>query len=266
MAQPAVDAAPADRRAVPSARRRLRSLVLRLHGAGRADRPTRRAAAGLRARRRARVGEEPRVPPRVAHGRPRPRPARAVPQRPPGRVRGGDRRRAGRHRAGRARSRRGRAALVRRPAHAPAARRARPRSARWRWRRSTRARRPPTTITPTSRTAGSRHDRRHRAVRPRRPPRGADHDAGGVPRPRQPHERARPQPLHRGLAGLRCRGAAAAGDPRRLRALVHQRHGRHRHGAAPHHPRLLRVPRRAVRRRATRRPATPTSRPRWPRS
>ena len=43
-------------------------------------------------------------------------------------------------------------------------------------------------------------------------------------------------------------GAATAGDPGRLRALVHQRHRGHRDAAAAHHPRLLRLSRRAVRR------------------
>ena len=41
----------------------------------------------------------------------------------------------------------------------------------------------------------------------------------------------------------------AAGDPRRVRPLVHPRHGADRDAPAAHDPRLLRLPRRAVRRR-----------------
>ena len=51
-----------------------------------------------------------------------------------------------------------------------------------------------------------------------------------------------------GVARLRAVGPEAPGDPRDLRALVHQRHRGHRHGAAQDHPRLLRLPRRVVRR------------------
>ena len=50
------------------------------------------------------------------------------------------------------------------------------------------------------------------------------------------------QPLHHGVAGVRCSGAATARDPRDQRALVHQRHRRHRDAAPAHHPRLLRLP------------------------
>ena len=63
------------------------------------------------------------------------------------------------------------------------------------------------------------------------------------------------EPLHRGVAGLRRVGAAAAGDPGDLGALVHQRHAVTAMAAPAHHPRLLRVPRRAVRR------AVPGARP-----
>ena len=48
--------------------------------------------------------------------------------------------------------------------------------------------------------------------------------------------------------GVRRGRAPPAGDPGGQRALVHQRHRRHRHGAAAHHPRLLRLPAGAVRR------------------
>ena len=77
-------------------------------------------------------------------------------------------------------------------------------------------------------------------------------DAGGVPRSRQPDERAGAEPVHPGLARLRGGDAEAAGHPRRLGALVHQRDGGHRDGEAAHHPRLLRVPAAAVRRRVPR--------------
>ena len=59
-----------------------------------------------------------------------------------------------------------------------------------------------------------------------------------------PDERAGRQPLHPGVAGVRRGGPAAAGDPGGLGALVHQRHGGHRHAAAAHDPRLLRLPQR----------------------
>ena len=43
-------------------------------------------------------------------------------------------------------------------------------------------------------------------------------------------------------AALGASAAAAAGAPRRLGALVHQRHRGHGDGPAAHHPRLLRLP------------------------
>ena len=55
-------------------------------------------------------------------------------------------------------------------------------------------------------------------------------DACRLLRPRHADERAGPQPLHRGLARFRRRGASAAGDPGRLGPLVHQRHRGHGDG------------------------------------
>ena len=82
--------------------------------------------------------------------------------------------------------------------------------------------------------------------------------AGGVLRARQPDERARattatPQAWRAFGAG----GPAAAGDPGRLGALVHQRHRGHRDAAAAHDPRLLRLPARSCSTSTTRRPGCP---------
>ena len=85
-------------------------------------------------------------------------------------------------------------------------------------------------------------------------------DAGGVLRARQPDERPRGQPLHRGVAGLRRGGAAAARHPRGQRALVHQRHRRHRDAPAADDPRLLRLPAGRCSTCSTRRPGCPS----WP--
>ncbi|CAA9354183.1 MAG: FIG074102: hypothetical protein, partial [uncultured Frankineae bacterium] len=78
-----------------------------------------------------------------------------------------------------------------------------------------------------------------------------DH-ARRVLRARQPDERAGDEPLHRGVAGVRPGRAAAARHPGRLGALVHQRDGGDRDAASAHHPRLLRLPPGAVRRRLPR--------------
>ena len=84
-----------------------------------------------------------------------------------------------------------------------------------------------------------------------------DRHAGRVLRTRQPDERAREEPLHRGLARVRPVGAPAPRDPRRLRALVRARHRRDRDAAAAHHPRLLRLPAASSSTSTTSRPGLP---------
>ena len=99
-----------------------------------------------------------------------------------------------------------------------------------------------------------------------------DRHACGVHRALEPDERARDQPLHRGLAGVRAGGAPSPRHPGDLGALVRAGDGRDRDATAAHHPRLLRLSARAVRRalraaracpRCTRRSPTSCTRPGW---
>ena len=73
-------------------------------------------------------------------------------------------------------------------------------------------------------------------------------DAGCVPRPRQPDERPRPQPLHQHVARRRRVRQPGTSGRVRVRALVREPHRRHVDARAPNDPRLPRIPRRAVRR------------------
>ena len=73
-------------------------------------------------------------------------------------------------------------------------------------------------------------------------------DARRLHRPRQPDERARRTTATPRLARARRRRADAAGDPRRVGPLVHQRHGGHRDGARRARSTTSRLPRRALRR------------------
>src|SRR5690606_39879786 len=74
-------------------------------------------------------------------------------------------------------------------------------------------------------------------------PSGASHveNARTLRRPWQPHEHAATQRLHRSLAGIRPAAAAARSPARGVGPLVFRRNGHHRHAAAAHHPRLLRL-------------------------
>jgi len=68
-------------------------------------------------------------------------------------------------------------------------------------------------------------------------------DAGRIPRAWKSDECARGKPLYQGLARFRAIYSAPTSDPRRLGALVCERHGSYRDASAPDDSRLLRVPR-----------------------
>ena len=72
-------------------------------------------------------------------------------------------------------------------------------------------------------------------------------DARDLLRARQPDERARDERVHRGLARDRAVAAAPPRDPRRVGPLVPAGHARDGGDAPAHHPRLRRLPARALR-------------------